>query len=160
MMQHALLLSLLLLLSGCSTMGFDPNSVAVVTEEYGQCLANTGDAPKFGKKRVTFKCQNSRVMLGVVYEKEGDEYIDSATLLKKDGKYSIKDKKPVLFRRALHSVCQLKPMQGTGNERIKRYFFDISTKKCRPFIWNGDGGFVPFENLDACQQYCNYQYQG
>jgi len=160
MIRHALLLSLLLLLGGCSTMGFDPNSIAVVTEEYGQCLANTGDAPKFGKKRVTFKCQNSRVLLGIVYEKEGDDYIDSAILLKKDGKYSIKDKKPVLFRRALHSVCQIKPMQGTGDERIKRYFFDISTKKCRPFIWHGDGGFVPFENLDACQQYCNYQYQG
>ena len=160
MIRHALLLSLLLLLGGCSTMGFDPNSIAVVTEEYGQCLANTGDAPKFGKKRVTFKCQNSRVLLGIVYEKEGDDYIDSAILLKKDGKYSIKDKKLVLFRRALHSVCQIKPMQGTGDERIKRYFFDISTKKCRPFIWHGDGGFVPFENLDACQQYCNYQYQG
>jgi len=159
-MRHLLWMPLLLLLSGCSIMGFNPDSVAVITDDYGQCLANTGDAPKFGKKRVTFRCQDDRVLLGVPYEKEGDDYIDSAILMKKEGKYSIRDKKPVLYKRALHSVCQLKPMQGEGNEQIKRYYFDVSTKKCRPFIWHGEGGFVPFENLDACEQYCNYQYQG
>ena len=160
MMRYLLLIPLLLLLTGCSTMGFNPDSVAVITDEYGQCIANTGAAPKFGKKRVTFKCQNERVLLGVPYEKEGEEYIDSAILMKKEGKYSIMKKKPVVYKRALHSVCQLKPIQGSGDDKIKRYYFDISTKKCRPFIWYGDGGFVPFENLDACQQYCNYQYQG
>ena len=141
-------------------MGFNPDSVAVVTDEYGQCLANTDDAPKFSKKRVTFRCENDRVLLGVPYELEGEAYIESAILLKKEGKYSIREKKAVLYKRALHSVCQLKPMQGSGDKQIKRYYFDISTKKCRPFVWHGDGGFVPFENLDACQQHCNYQYQG
>ena len=160
MMRYLLAAPLLVLLSGCSTMGFNPDSVAVITDTYGQCIANTGDAPKFGKKRVTFRCENDRVLLGVPYELEGERYMDSAILLKKDGKYSIKKREAVLYKRALHSVCQLKPMQGRGDEKIKRYYFDIDIKKCRPFIWQGEGGFVPFENLDACEQYCNYQYQG
>jgi len=141
-------------------MGFNRDSVAVVTDKFGQCLANTGDAPSFNKKKVTFRCQNSRVLLGVPFDKDGDEYIDSAVLSKKEGRYVIKNKQRVLFKRAFHSVCQLKPMQGKGSAKTKRFYFDIKTKECRPFIWHGDGGFVPFENLDACQQFCNYKYQG
>lgn len=160
MIYRTVLILFMLLASGCSTMGLNPDSIAVVTKEYGQCLANTQEAPQFHKKRVTFRCEGERVLLGTVYEKEGDEYIDSGLLSQKNGKYVLKDKKSARFIRGMHSVCQLKPMQGEGSKKIKRYYFDVKVKKCRPFIWHGDGGFVPFESLDACEQYCNYQYQG
>ena len=160
MIYRIVIVALMLFVNGCSTMGLNPDSVAVVTQEYGQCLANTKEAPSFNKKRVTFRCEGERVLLGTIYEKEGDEYIDSGVLTKKNGKYLLKDKKSVRFIRGLHSVCQLKPMQGEGGKKIKRYYFDVKVKKCRPFIWHGDGGFVPFDNLDACEQYCNYKYQG
>ncbi len=141
-------------------MGLSPDAVAVVTQEYGQCLANTQDAPRFHKKRVSFRCSDDRVLLGTVYEKDGVEYIDSGHLVKKEGKYLLQARQRAHFVRGLHSVCQLKPLQGEGDKAIKRYYFDVRIKKCRPFIWHGEGGFVPFENLDACEQYCNYQYQG
>ena len=160
MIYRALLLCSILFLSGCSTMGLSPDAVAVVTEEYGQCLANTQEAPRFGKKKVTFRCEGDRVLLGSVYEKEGKSYIESGLLYEKGGKWRLKERQPAHFVRGMHSVCQLRPLQGTGDKEIKRYYFDIKLKKCRPFIWHGDSGFVPFENLDACEQYCNYQYQG
>ena len=160
MILRTLSLSLLLFVTGCSTMGLNSDSVAVVTQEYGQCLANTGDVPRFNKKSVTFRCADGRVLLGSTYEKEGSTYIDSGVLYKQDGKYRLKEKKAVRFKRGLHSVCQLKPMQGSGDLKIKRFYFDVEHKKCRPFIWHGEGGFVPFKNRDACEQYCYYQYQG
>ncbi|MEE8588723.1 MAG: BPTI/Kunitz-type proteinase inhibitor domain-containing protein [Sulfurimonadaceae bacterium] len=160
MMIRILLIAGLFILSGCSSMGLNRDSVAVVTKEYGQCIANTKAAPSFNKKKVTFRCEKDRVLLGGLYEKDGVEYIDSARLSKKDGKYVIKDRKSVQFVRGLHSVCQLKPMQGEGDKKIKRFYFDMKLKECRPFNWNGKGGFVPFKNVDECEQYCKYQYGG
>lgn len=160
MMLRLLLIAGLFILSGCSSMGLNRDSVAVVTKEYGQCIVNTKAAPSFNKKKVTFRCEKDRVLLGELYEKDGVKYIDSARLSKKDGKYVIKDRKSVQFVRGLHSVCQLKPMQGEGDKKIKRFYFDMKLKECRPFNWNGKGGFVPFKNLDECEQYCTYQYGG
>jgi len=160
MIYKSAILLTLLLLSGCSTMELSPDAVAVMTEEYGQCLANTQEAPRFGKKRVTFRCEGDRVLLGTVYEKEGKGYIESGLLYKKGGKYRLKARRPAHFVRGMHSVCQLEPVQGGGDKEIKRFYFDLKLKKCRPFIWHGDGGFVPFESQDVCEQYCNYKYQG
>jgi len=159
-MIKSILFVFMLLLSGCSTMGLSSDAVGVVTQEYGQCIANTADAPKFGHKRVTFRCKDGRVLLGTVYEKEGNSYIDSGILYKKNGKYRLKQKRALTFKKGLHSVCQLKPMQSQGKKQIKRFYFDVDRKVCRPFIWHGTGGFVPFKNRDACEQYCNYKYQG
>ena len=160
MIIRILLTALLLILSGCSSMGLSRDSVAVVTKEYGQCIANTKAAPSFNNKKVTFRCEKDRVLLGELYEKDGVEYIDSARLSKKDGKYVIKDKKSVVFVRGLHSVCQLRPIQGDGDKEIKRFYFDIKLKECRPFNWNGKGGFVPFKNVDECEMYCRHKYGG
>ena len=160
MIVRIVLIASLFILSGCSSMGLNRDSVAVVTKEYGQCIANTKAAPSFSSKKVTFRCAKDRVLLGELYEKEGVAYIDSARLSKKDGKYIIKDKKSVAFVRGLHSVCQLTPIQGEGDKKIKRFYFDMKRKECRPFEWSGKGGFVPFKNVDACEQFCKYQYGG
>ena len=163
MRSHVVLFTLtltLLLISGCSTMGVDKDSIAVVTKEYGQCLANTKTLPKYKKREVSFRCQDNFVLLGSVYTKKGNDYIRSARLIEKEGMYTFKKRKSAHVVKGLHSICQLQPIQGKGDLSIRRYYFDIPTKACKPFLWKGDGGFVPFKNQDACEQYCGYRYQG
>ncbi len=155
MIFRTLLTVSIIVFTGCSTMGLKSDSVGVETKEFGQCIANTKEGPRFNKKKVTFYCADNRVLLGDVYEKEGVEYIDSAILSKRDGKYVVTDKKRVRFVRGFHSVCQLQPIQGEGDKKIKRFYFDQKLKECRPFEWNGKGGFVPFKNVDECEQYCH-----
>lgn len=155
MILRTLLALSVLLFSACSTMGLYSDSVGAETKEYGQCIANTKNGPRFNKKRVTFYCADQRVLLGNVYEEEGEEYIDSAILSEHKGKYVITDKQRVHFVRGFHSVCQLQPIQGDGDQKIKRFYFDQKLKECRPFEWNGKGGFVPFKNVDECEQYCH-----
>ncbi len=136
-------------------MGINMDSVGVVTEEYGQCIANSTVTASFDRKRVSFICQESRVLLGQPYEVDGSEVIDSAILLKKGEKYYIKEKRPATVVRGLHSVCQVKPLKGNGELSIKRYYFDEKLKQCRPFEWSGKGGLVPFKSMDECEQICN-----
>lgn len=160
MIYKVLLTVFLFLLGGCSSMGLNSDAVGVMTAEYGQCIHNTKETPRFKKKRVTFRCADDRVLLGSAYERKGDWYIDSGILVENNGKFKLKNKKRVEFKYGIDSICNLKPMQGKGDRTIKRYYFETKTKECRPFIWHGDGGFVPFKNMDACEQFCNYKYQG
>jgi len=157
MILRGLIFSGLFLLGGCAVLGVNSNSIGVVTEEYGQCVASTKeDGPRFDRKEITFICPNKRVLLGWPYEKEGETYMDSALLYKKEGRYYVKDKQPASVIEGLHNVCQLKPSKGEGNETIRAYYFDMRLKACRPFIWSGKGGFVPFKSMDACEQYCEH----
>ncbi len=160
MIRTTLTAAALFLFSGCSAVGLSSDSVGVVTEEYGQCLANTKSSPTFNKKKVTFLCQGDRVLLGGAYTDDGKKVIDSGLFVKKGKKYVIRDKSKATVIRGLHSVCQLKPMQGEGDKQIKRFYFDMKLKECRPFNWSGQGGFVPFKNVDECEQYCRDKYGG
>lgn len=147
--------SALLLLSGCTGIGLNSGSIAAVTEEYGQCIANTREAPIFGHKKVTFICQDGRVLLGGAYEEKGQMYIDSGVLTKREDRYSIKDRSRAVFVEGLHSVCQLKPAAGNGTKQIRRFYFDMRLKECRSFVWSGKGGIVPFRSMDECEQHCH-----
>ncbi len=160
MIKLTLTAAMLFLFSGCSAVGLSSDSVGVVTEEYGQCLANTKPSPTFNKKTVTFLCQGERVLLGDAYKYNGKNVIDSGLFVKKGKKYVIRDKQKATVVRGLHTVCQLKPMQGEGDQEIQRFYFDMKLKECRPFKWSGKGGFVPFKNRDECEQFCNYKYRG
>jgi len=160
MMIRSLLTATILVFGGCAAVGLSSDSIGVVTEEYGQCIVNMQDAPSFNKKKVTFRCENDRVLLGDTYEKEGVEYIDSAILFQKEGQYAIKDRRPVRFVRGLHTLCEIEPVAGDGDQKIRRFYFDMKLKECRPFDWSGKGGLVPFKNRDECEQYCYYRYQG
>jgi len=154
MIRSALLYAIALSVSGCAGVGFSSDAVGVVTEHNGQCLANTKNGGTFHKKRVTFMCQDGWVLLGTPFEKEGAYYFESARLVKSKERQYIEDKKDVRLIKSLHSVCQLQAIQGQGNQKIRRYYFDMDLKTCRPFIWHGDGGFVPFKNADECTAYC------
>ncbi|MGB5964353.1 MAG: BPTI/Kunitz-type proteinase inhibitor domain-containing protein [Sulfurimonadaceae bacterium] len=156
MMIRLLLTAALFILNGCSTMGLNSDSIGVETKEYGQCIVNTKASPSFNKKKVTFICQEDRVLLGEAYQKDGEDVIDSALLQKKGEKYLIKDRSEATVVRGLHSVCQLEPLKGNGNQSLKGYYFDRKLKECRPFTWSGKGGFVPFTSADACEQYCKH----
>ena len=154
MIYTAILALVSLLITGCASVGLSSDSVAVVTEDHGQCLASTKNGPKFHKKSVTFICQDRWVLLGEPYEKEGERYFKSGKLVKNKTREHIVEQKDVRFIKALNSVCQLQPIQGEGDQKIRRYYFDMSLKTCRPFIWHGKGGFVPFKNADECTAYC------
>ena len=143
-------------ITGCaSSVGLSSDSIGVITKEYGQCLANTKNGPVFNKERVSFYCQDDRVLLGDGYEKKSEVYFVSGLIVNDGGKKKLKDKKLVQVLKGLHSVCQLQPIQGHGDKKIRRFYFDMKLKECRPFIWNGEGGFVPFKNADACDAFCH-----
>lgn len=50
--------------------------------------------------------------------------------------------------------CSLKPERGPCKAIFERYYYDAVNKNCRPFIWGGCGGVVPFETLEACSREC------
>ncbi|XGW01437.1 hypothetical protein V3C99_013967 [Haemonchus contortus] len=53
------------------------------------------------------------------------------------------------------NVCNLPMSTGEGNYNLERYYFDQSTKTCRPFIYNGlKGNQNNFITLRACQLSC------
>ena len=65
---------------------------------------------------------------------------------------------PALFSgcqsQPLPDGCYVKPESGRCRAAITRYYFDDKRQACRPFIWGGCDGVVPFETLDACQAQC------
>ena len=160
MIRWILLALTTLLFGGCATNAITPDTLAVVTQEEGQCIAMSKETPSFKHKKVRFRCENGRVLLGDLHQIEDKFYIQSAKIHKKEGAYVIDAKKDVRFVRSLDSICEIKPFVGTGEKKIRRYYFDISIKACRVFEWSGQGGFVPFESLDECEQRCSYKFQG
>ena len=159
-MQWFFIALISLFLNGCSTNVITPDTLAVVTEEEGQCIAMSGNTPSFKHKKVRFRCENGRVLLGDVNEVDDKLYIQSAKITKQKGNYKIDAKKDVAYLRSLDSICEIRPFVGTGDQKVRRFYFDVSIKACRVFEWSGKGGFVPFESLDECEQRCSYKYQG
>ncbi|WKY10317.1 hypothetical protein Q1695_002565 [Nippostrongylus brasiliensis] len=53
------------------------------------------------------------------------------------------------------NVCNLPMSTGEGNYNLERYYFDQSSKTCRPFVYNGlKGNQNNFISLRACQLAC------
>ncbi|KAE9417385.1 hypothetical protein Angca_009119, partial [Angiostrongylus cantonensis] len=53
------------------------------------------------------------------------------------------------------NICNLPMSTGEGNYNLERYYFDQSSKTCRPFIYNGlKGNQNNFITLRACQLAC------
>lgn len=50
--------------------------------------------------------------------------------------------------------CELAPQAGPCKASIERYYYDSSAQECRPFIWGGCDGVVPFDTLAACESAC------
>lgn len=47
--------------------------------------------------------------------------------------------------------CYLIPQSGPCRAAITRYYFDQDERKCKPFIWGGCNGVVPFQTFEECQ---------
>lgn len=54
----------------------------------------------------------------------------------------------------LPDACYQKPESGHCRAAFTRYYFDQDRQQCRPFIWGGCDGTVPFDTEQACQQAC------
>lgn len=54
----------------------------------------------------------------------------------------------------LPDACYQKPESGHCRAAFTRYYFDQDRQQCRPFIWGGCSGTVPFETEPACQETC------
>ena len=50
--------------------------------------------------------------------------------------------------------CLLDPGPGPCKGLFEKYYYDRKTGKCRPFIYGGCEGTVPFETLEECRQAC------
>ena len=53
---------------------------------------------------------------------------------------------------SLPMQCDLTPESGPCEAAIEKYFFDAEDQVCRPFIWGGCDGIVPFDTMEDCQQ--------
>jgi len=53
---------------------------------------------------------------------------------------------------SLPMQCDLMPESGPCEAAIEKYFFDAEDQVCRPFIWGGCEGIVPFDTIEDCQQ--------
>ena len=54
----------------------------------------------------------------------------------------------------LPDQCYVKPESGMCRAAHTRYYFDQDAQGCRPFVWGGCQGVVPFDTLEACQSLC------
>lgn len=61
---------------------------------------------------------------------------------------------------SLPEPCYQKPDSGMCRAAFERFYFDADSAQCRPFIWGGCDGSVPFETLEDCQQSCMNNVDG
>ena len=52
-------------------------------------------------------------------------------------------------------MCHAEPKTGQCKASIEKYYFDPETKSCKPFVWGGCQGTVPFDTIELCQSLCN-----
>ena len=51
-------------------------------------------------------------------------------------------------------MCHLEPETGPCKASLEKYYFDSETKSCKPFVWGGCQGTVPFDTVELCQGLC------
>uniref|UniRef100_A0A670ZKV3 BPTI/Kunitz inhibitor domain-containing protein n=1 Tax=Pseudonaja textilis TaxID=8673 RepID=A0A670ZKV3_PSETE len=55
------------------------------------------------------------------------------------------------------NVCQLPSVCGICKAMFPRFFYNVSTHKCEPFIYGGCGGNKNnFESEDECRRACRF----
>ena len=52
----------------------------------------------------------------------------------------------------LPTQCGLTPDSGPCEAAFEKYFFDSEDQVCKPFIWGGCEGTVPFDTIEDCRQ--------
>ena len=60
---------------------------------------------------------------------------------------------------SLPTQCDLTQESGPCEAAIEKYFFDPEDQVCKPFIWGGCEGIVPFDTIEDCQ-HCECRENG
>lgn len=143
--------ALLFLFAGCSAS--PKNAFALKTAEHGQCRSmKKGERIYYKKKRAQYLCEDNHVLLSKPYKVKDEWYFQSGEY---DGK-RVKNISSTKVEKAFHNICQVKGLYGTGDKKIRKFYFDTKLKRCQPFDWSGKGGFVPFDSVDICEMKCFY----
>ena len=129
------------------------NAYALKTAEHGQCrLTKKGERIYYKKKRAVYICEDNHVLFKKPYKIKDAWYFPSGHY---DGR-KVKKLSASKVEKVLHNRCQLKGIYGTGNQTIKKFYFDTKLNRCQPFEWSGKGGYVPFDSVDICEMECFY----
>lgn len=144
-------IALLFLFTGCSAS--PKNAYALRTADHGQCRSLTkGERIYYKKKRAQYLCEDNHVLLSKPYKIKDEWYFHSGEY---DGK-KVKNISSTKVDKVFHNICQVKGLYGTGDKKIKKFYFDTKLKRCLPFEWSGQEGFVPFDSVDLCEMKCFY----
>lgn len=65
--------------------------------------------------------------------------------------YSVMAVLLVASARASHPACDLVPDPGPCRAFFRRFFWDKESATCKPFIYGGCGGAVPFRSVSQCE---------
>ncbi len=148
-----LLLGVIAMLSfnGCS---ISPNNAyALKTVDHGQChTVRKGEKIYYKKRRVKYLCEDNYVLFSKPYQSKDEWYYPSGYY---DGK-RVRNVSTAKIDKVYHNICQVKGLYGSGDKKIKKFYFDTKLKRCKPFEWSGKGGFVPFNSVDECEMECFY----
>ena len=127
-------------------------------------MVGTGDS--FEKIKVAFPAPLKQIQSGLYI----DEVIckDGLVLIKKNNGYRYcvaPETAPLLHERGWSTnanlegpssrQCYSTPDAGMCKAAITKYYFDWETNSCKPFVWGGCGGTVPFDTVELCQGLCN-----
>ena len=53
-----------------------------------------------------------------------------------------------------HAQCRKAPDRGPCKGMFEHFYFDAASKSCKPFIWGGCQGEVPFQTQEECEKLC------
>lgn len=53
---------------------------------------------------------------------------------------------------ALDPRCKLVPDPGPCKAALQKWYYDAASKSCKPFIYGGCQGVVPFDTKADCEQ--------
>jgi len=141
----------LFVFTGCSLS--PKNAYALKTVEHGQChTLKKGERIYYKKKRVKYLCEDNHVLYSNPYKTQDEWYFPSGYY---DGK-RVKNISAAKVDKVFHNICQVKGLYGSGDKKIKKFYFDTKLKRCQAFEWSGQGGFVPFDSVDHCEMECFY----
>ena len=96
------------------------------------------------------------------YKFDNDIFIDITNKYKKAIRYTPYDDSPVYHRFKLKGVlnkhknkrCFLSYDRGPCKALFWRYYYDQRENRCKPFIWGGCKGSVPFKAKEECSKAC------
>lgn len=149
-MKTVLIFGMALLFAGC-TAGSPRHAYAIKTVEHGQCEAmNKHQRYHYKGKRAKYICNDNVVLLGKPYKTKGKWYFKSGRIVGK----KVKNISYAEVDSAIKDRCHLEGEYGLGSQKLKKFYFDLSRKMCKPFEWSGERGTVPFDSIDECEMQC------